>query len=153
MTLQTAFTLPEQKTQSGSRRLMKAMSEPGVIVSLHHPFDLTTANRLMTLADSNTPVWLPATASHQLVQQNLCFDRNVMLILEVTSLSGGQMLQLSGNGMAEARMIAPKLPTCLLHELIERPLPVPLGLDLILVCGERLMAIPRSTYVEAGGTK
>lgn len=33
MTLQTAFTLPVQDAQHSFRRLLKAMSEPGVIVS------------------------------------------------------------------------------------------------------------------------
>lgn len=153
MTLQTAFTLPAWNIESGSRRLMKAMSEPGVIISLSHPLDLATVNRLMALAGSDTPVWLPATASPHLVQQNLRFDSNAMLILEVVSLSGGHMLRLTGEGMVEARMIAPKLPACLMHELVERSLPAPLGIDLILVCGERLMAIPRTTCVDTGGAK
>ncbi|MDU2941374.1 MAG: phosphonate C-P lyase system protein PhnH [Enterobacteriaceae bacterium] len=153
MTLQTAFTLPAQTTPPGSRRLMKALSEPGVIISLDHPLDLATANRLMALAGSNTPVWLPATASHHVVQQNLRFGGNAMLILDVASLSGGHMLRLTGSGIAEERMVAPKLPTCLLHELMERPLSAPLGIDLILTSGERLMAIPRATCVETGGTK
>lgn len=43
---------------------------------------------------------------------------------------------------------APQLPECILHELTERPHPFPLGIDLILTCGERLLAIPRTTHVE-----
>ena len=35
MTLETAFTLPVQDAQHSFRRLLKAMSEPGVIVALH----------------------------------------------------------------------------------------------------------------------
>ena len=35
MTLQPAFTLAVQDAQQSFRRLLKAMSEPGVIVSLH----------------------------------------------------------------------------------------------------------------------
>lgn len=45
-------------------------------------------------------------------------------------------------------MIAPQLPECILYELTERPHPFPLGIDLILTCGERLLAIPRTTHVE-----
>ena len=41
-----------------------------------------------------------------------------------------------------------KLPECIIHELTERPHPFPLGIDLILTCGERLLAIPRTTHVE-----
>lgn len=35
MTLQTAFNLPVQDAQQSFRRLLKAMSKPGVIVALH----------------------------------------------------------------------------------------------------------------------
>ena len=35
MTLETAFMLPVQDAQHSFRRLLKAMSEPGVIVALH----------------------------------------------------------------------------------------------------------------------
>ena len=45
-------------------------------------------------------------------------------------------------------MVAPQLPECIIHELTERPHPFPLGIDLILTCGERLLAIPRTTHVE-----
>ena len=98
MTLETAFMLPVQDAQHSFRRLLKAMSEPGVIVALHQ-------------------------------------------------LKRG-WLRLTGAGIAEERMIAPQLPECILHELTERPHPFPLGIDLILTCGERLLAIPRTTHVE-----
>ena len=58
------------------------------------------------------------------------------------------MLRLTGAGIAEERMSAPQLPECILHDLPERPHPFPLGIDLILTCGERLLAIPRTTHVE-----
>ena len=75
-------------------------------------------------------------------------EAGATLILQVVSLSGGRMLRLTGAGIAEERMIAPQLPECILHELTERPHPFPLGIDLILTCGERLLAIPRTTHVE-----
>ena len=111
MTLETAFILPVQDAQHSFRRLLKAMSEPGVIVALHQ---LKRG-------------WQP---------------------LNIASLSGGRMLRLTGAGIAEERMIAPQLPECILYELTERPHPFPLGIDLILTCGERLLAIPRTTHVE-----
>ncbi len=64
MTLQPAFTLAVQDAQHSFRRLLKAMSEPGVIVSLHQlsqgwlPLNLATTSVLLTLADNDTPVWL-----------------------------------------------------------------------------------------------
>ena len=66
-------------------------------------------------------------------------EAGATLILQVASLSGGRMLRLTGAGIAEERMIAPQLPECILHELTERPHPFPLGIDLILTCGERLL--------------
>lgn len=75
-------------------------------------------------------------------------DTSATLILQVSSLSGGRMLRLTGAGIQEERMIAPQLPDCVIDELTERPHPFPLGIDLILTCGERLLAIPRTTHVE-----
>jgi hypothetical protein len=70
-------------------------------------------------------------------------ETSATLILQVSSLSGGRMLRLTGAGIADERMVAPQLPECIIHELTERPHPFPLGIDLILTCGERLLAIPR----------
>ena len=67
MTLETAFTLPVQDAQHSFRRLLKAMSEPGVIVALHQlkhgwqPLNIATTSVLLTLADNDTPVWLSNT--------------------------------------------------------------------------------------------
>ena len=170
MTLETAFMLPVQDAQHSFRRLLKAMSEPGVIVALHQlkrgwqPLNIATTSVLLTLADNDTPVWLSTPLNNDIVNQSLRFHTNAplvsqpeqatfavtdeALILQVASLSGGRMLRLTGAGIAEERMIAPQLPECILHELTERPHPFPLGIDLILTCGERLLAIPRTTHVE-----
>ncbi|EFK1621037.1 carbon-phosphorus lyase subunit PhnH, partial [Escherichia coli] len=57
MTLETAFMLPVQDAQHSFRRLLKAMSEPGVIVALHQlkrgwqPLNIATTSVLLTLAD------------------------------------------------------------------------------------------------------
>lgn len=192
MTLETAFTLPVQDAQHSFRRLLKAMSEPGVIVALHQlkhgwqPLNVATTSVLLTLADNDTPVWLSNALHNDIVSQSLRFHTNaplveqpqqatfavasdsisaeqlnvlsagtvvapetgVTLVVQLASLSGGRMLRLTGAGIAEERMIAPQLPECIIEELTERPHPFPLGIDLILTCGERLLAIPRTTHVE-----
>lgn len=192
MTLQPAFTLAVQDAQHSFRRLLKAMSEPGAIVSLHQlsqgwlPLNLATTSVLLTLADNDTPVWLSGALSNDIASQNLRFhtgaplvdqpqqavfavadeqisheqlnalsegsavapETSATLILQASSLSGGRMLRLTGAGIADERMVAPQLPECIIHELTERPHPFPLGIDLILTCGERLLAIPRTTHVE-----
>ncbi|WP_435928134.1 phosphonate C-P lyase system protein PhnH [Dryocola sp. BD613] len=192
MTLMTAFTLPVQDAQQSFRRLLKAMSEPGVIVALHsltqgwEPLNVASTSVLLTLADNDTPVWISETLKSEATAQNVRFhtnaplcptpeqaqfafagetisadelnalaqgtdvapDTSATLILQVSSLSGGRMLRLTGAGIREERMIAPQLPECVIHELTERPHPFPLGIDLILTCGDRLLAIPRTTHVE-----
>lgn len=192
MTLMTAFTLPVQDAQQSFRRLLKAMSEPGVIVALHSlhqgwtPLNVASTSVLLTLADNDTPVWISEALNNETTAQNARFhtnaplaqtpetaqfavadvsisgeqlnalaqgtdvapDTSATLILQVSSLSGGRMLRLTGAGIQEERMIAPQLPDCVIHELTERPHPFPLGIDLILTCGERLLAIPRTTHVE-----
>ena len=189
MTLQPAFSLAVQDAQHSFRRLLKAMSEPGVIVSLQQlqhgwqPLNVASTSLLLTLADHETPVWLASALRNDLVGQNLRFhtgaplvdqpqqavfavandgisaeqlnvlsagtvtapETGVTLIVQLASLSGGRMLRLTGAGIAEERMIAPQLPDCIIDELTERPHPFPLGIDLILTCGERLLAIPRTT--------
>ncbi|NDO81798.1 phosphonate C-P lyase system protein PhnH [Citrobacter sp. NCU1] len=190
--LLSAFHLPVQDAQQSFRRLLKAMSEPGVIVALNQlkhgwqPLNLATTSVLLTLVDGDTPVWLAPSMNNDIASQNLRFHTNATqveqpqqaifavaderisseqlnvlsagsavapetsatLIVQVASLSGGRMLRLTGAGIAEERMIAPQLPDCLIHELTERPHPFPLGVDLILTCGDRLLAIPRTTHVE-----
>ena len=62
MTLETAFMLPVQDAQHSFRRLLKAMSEPGVIVALHQlkrgwqPLNIATTSVLLTLADNDTNI-------------------------------------------------------------------------------------------------
>ncbi len=193
MTLQTAFSSPVQDAQQSFRRLLKAMSEPGIIVALSQiksgwqPLNLATTSTLLTLADNDTPVWLTPSIDNEVVRQNLRFHANAplveqpqqaafavadsdtisrevlsalsvgtavapetgaTLILQVPSLSGGLMMRLTGAGIETERMIAPQLPDCVINELAERSHPFPLGLDIILTCDERLLAIPRTTHVE-----
>ena len=79
MTLQTAFNLPVQDAQQSFRRLLKAMSEPGVIVALHQlkhgwqPLGLATTSVLLTLVDGDTPVWLAPSVDNDIARQNLRF--------------------------------------------------------------------------------
>ena len=86
MTLQTAFNLPVQDAQQSFRRLLKAMSEPGVIVALHQlkhgwqPLGLATTSVLLTLVDGDTPVWLAPSMDNDIARQNLRFHTNAPLV-------------------------------------------------------------------------
>ena len=176
--LLTAFNLPVQDAQQSFRRLLKAMSEPGVIVALHQlkhgwqPLGLATTSVLLTLVDGDTPVWLAPSMDNDIARQNLRFHTNAPLVdqpqlaafavaddrissEQLNALSAGSAvapetsatLIVQVAGLSGGRML-PQLPECLIHELTERPHPFPLGVDLILTCGERLLAIPRTTHVE-----
>lgn len=78
--------LPVQDAQHSFRRLLKAMSEPGVIVALHQlkrgwqPLNIATTSVLLTLADNDTPVWLSAPLSNDIVSQSLRFHTNAPLV-------------------------------------------------------------------------
>ncbi|XTZ38127.1 phosphonate C-P lyase system protein PhnH [Salmonella enterica] len=192
MTLQPAFTSAVHDAQHTFRRLLKAMSEPGVIVSLPQlkygwpPLNPASTSVLLTLSDHDTPIWLSGSLSNDLVRKNLRFhtgaplieqpqqslfavadhtlcaeqlsvlpggtavspETGVTLILQLQGLSGGRMLRLTGPGILEERMIAPQLPECITDEFTDRPHSFPTGIDVILTCGERALAIPRTTHVE-----
>lgn len=72
--------LPVQDAQHSFRRLLKAMSEPGVIVALHQlkrgwqPLNIATTSVLLTLADNDTPVWLSAPLSNDIVSPEPAFS-------------------------------------------------------------------------------
>lgn len=192
MTLQPAFASAVHDAQHCFRRLLKAMSEPGVIVSLPQlkhswpPLNPATTSVLVTLADHDTAIWLSDALCHDLVRQNLRLhtgaplvgqprqslfavadhtlnaqqlsalpqgpepgpENNATLILQLPGLSGGRMLRLTGPGIQEERMIAPQLPECITDEFTDRPHAFPTGIDVILTCGDRALAIPGTTLVE-----
>ncbi len=75
-------------------------------------------------------------------------DRSATLIVLLPALEGGAELRLSGPGIAGARSIAPALPESAAPELAANHARFPLGVDLFLVAGDALAAIPRSTRVE-----
>ena len=75
-------------------------------------------------------------------------DRSTTLLIEVPELESGGMA-LAGPGIdGEARLGAGLPEPFLAGRAALRPLH-PLGLDLILTCGDRLAALPRTTRVRA----
>jgi alpha-D-ribose 1-methylphosphonate 5-triphosphate synthase subunit PhnH len=76
-------------------------------------------------------------------------DRSATLVIEVTALDQDGGLRLSGPGIEDtARLGVTGLrPGFWAERAALAPL-FPRGLDLILTCGDRLAAIPRTTSVE-----
>ncbi|WP_454877394.1 phosphonate C-P lyase system protein PhnH [Serratia inhibens] len=70
------------------------------------------------------------------------------VIVQLNGLEQGTPLRLTGPGIERQRKVSPPLPPALLDFLVNRPLRFPLGLDILLTCGDRLLALPRTTRVE-----
>lgn len=81
-------------------------------------------------------------------------DRGCTLLVQVDQLSdkalpGAVVLRLQGPGIPDQRSLSvDSLPMALLSYLTERPDPFPLGLDIVLLAGRSVTAIPRTTIVE-----
>lgn len=191
MTLLAGFAQPIEQSQHAFRLILKALSEPGVTVTLPDGPVWDTLNAastavLLTLADQETPLQLCETLKSQQVLTNIRFhtgapiatrqadiclalwdsqlqtadltalphgseispEFSTTLVVQIAAPEGGQKLRLSGPGIENQREIAPRLPPALLNYLLERPQRFPLGLDIMLTCGERLLALPRTTRVE-----
>ncbi|EKF61268.1 carbon-phosphorus lyase complex subunit [Agrobacterium albertimagni AOL15] len=75
-------------------------------------------------------------------------DRSTTLVVEVAALEGGQSLQLSGPGIRDTAMIAPKgLPETFLRQWTDNRALFPRGVDLVLTAGRRFIALPRTTKI------
>ena len=74
-------------------------------------------------------------------------DRSTTLVVEVVTL-GGDDLVMSGPGVKGERRFgfAPR-PAGFLNQWAQNGAAFPLGVDLILCCGERLAALPRTTRI------
>jgi len=87
MTLLASFTHPVADSQQAFRRLLKAMSEPGIIVSLPHVpgwGDLSPAATavLLTLVDQDSALWLDERVDSDIVRNNLRFHTGVAIVAE-----------------------------------------------------------------------
>ncbi len=78
-------------------------------------------------------------------------DRSTTIVIAVASLAQGAPLVLSGPGIAGERTVrVAGLPADILARLAENRRLFPRGVDLLLVAGSDIMALPRTTRVEAG---
>lgn len=75
-------------------------------------------------------------------------DRSATLLLPVKDLRSGLRLALKGPGIEDVEYIAPAgLPEGFLAARIESRALFPMGLDLLLVCGREVLALPRTTRI------
>jgi alpha-D-ribose 1-methylphosphonate 5-triphosphate synthase subunit PhnH len=75
-------------------------------------------------------------------------DGSTTLILEVETLTEGQAFLLSGPGIKGSRSLAAApLPADFAARMAENRARFPRGVDLVLTCGRRLAALPRSIHL------
>ncbi len=88
MSLLNHFDQPVDDAQHAFRRILKALSEPGVVVSLPHssgwqPLNPATTSILLTLVDQETPLYLDEPLNSDAVQQNIRFHCGAMLTTSI----------------------------------------------------------------------
>ena len=77
-------------------------------------------------------------------------DRSTTLVVQVDTLSEGPELVLSGPGIRGTQSLrAGALPPDFIARMQANRTLFPCGVDLLLVCGSELVALPRSTHVAA----
>jgi alpha-D-ribose 1-methylphosphonate 5-triphosphate synthase subunit PhnH len=75
-------------------------------------------------------------------------DRSTTLVVEIESFEGGRPLVLTGPGIRTQGEVAPRgLPDMFAHFWSENRLGFPRGVDLILVAGDRVLCLPRTTVI------
>ena len=76
-------------------------------------------------------------------------ERSTTVVIEVDRLSNGAGWRLTGPGIAaDVRLEAGPLPATFSEELAANRALFPCGVDVVLCCGTRLAALPRSTRLE-----
>ena len=77
-------------------------------------------------------------------------DRSTTLVVQVETLSEGQELILSGPGIhGSSSLRVGTLPPDFVARMNANRALFPRGVDLLLVCGNELVALPRSTHIAA----
>jgi alpha-D-ribose 1-methylphosphonate 5-triphosphate synthase subunit PhnH len=78
-------------------------------------------------------------------------DRSATLIIQVDTLEQGPPIHVSGPGIRDQQMIAPApVPADLAERLTLNRELFPRGLDLLFVCDDRMVGLPRSVRVNGG---
>lgn len=178
--MQPAFADPPADSARAFRSILQAMARPGTIHHIDAPappgLSPAAAATLLVLADPTTPVWI-RTGRDWLVfhtgapiteaRADAAFavgtwddllpledwpigtpdypDRSVTLIVDVPILDAPGS-RLTGPGIESEAWLPLPDPAALAANAALYPL----GFDLILTCGTRLAALPRSTRIDLG---
>ena len=175
--MEPAFVDPPAASAVAFRAIMEAMARPGTIREVSSPtpegLSPAAAAALLVLADPTTPVWTErgrdwlvfhtgAPIANARSETAFAYgswddlapiadwpigtpdypDRSATLIVEVDALDGPGS-RLTGPGIATDAWLPLPDPEALARNAALYPL----GLDLILTCGDRLAALPRSSRI------
>jgi alpha-D-ribose 1-methylphosphonate 5-triphosphate synthase subunit PhnH len=78
-------------------------------------------------------------------------DRSTTIVVQVASFAEGAPFALTGPGIREPRAVQiASLPADIMERLAANRRLFPRGVDLLLVAGSDIMALPRTTQVQAG---
>ena len=166
--MRPGFEEPVAASQRVFRALMDALSRPGRIVDLpalaQAPHELepaaaawlrfhTGCRIARSVADADF-VFVPrGAAAPDLSQLRLGSDEaphsSAMLVVAVTCLEAGSGARLTGPGIdGEARLSVTGAPDDVLARRNDMVAAFPRGFELVLCCGDRIAALPRTTRME-----
>ena len=75
-------------------------------------------------------------------------DTSTTVIIEVENLDANSGFRLRGPGIpGERRLLADPLPQTFLADFVANRAAFPCGIDIVLCCGTRIAALPRSTHL------
>jgi alpha-D-ribose 1-methylphosphonate 5-triphosphate synthase subunit PhnH len=75
-------------------------------------------------------------------------DRSATVLIQVEALTSGAPVTLHGPGIKDTRRIAPKLPAGFWDGWRRNAGLYPRGIDVLLICGQDILALPRSSQVK-----
>lgn len=92
MTLVASFQHPVADAQFSFRRILKALSEPGICVKLpamagFGALGSASACVLLTLIDQDTPLWISRSLNDEILRKNLRFHTGALLTEDPSSVS------------------------------------------------------------------
>ncbi len=129
--------------------LQPELSAAAPFLRFHCGSPVVTEPRQCRFAFARAEAELPSLDSFDLGSEEYP-DRSTTLVLEVAELGRGHALMLRGPGIRErTRLEVNRIAPRLWDERQALAALFPRGVDLILTCGRRLAAIPRTTLVEA----
>jgi alpha-D-ribose 1-methylphosphonate 5-triphosphate synthase subunit PhnH len=142
-----ALTLFDHDTTIWLDETLAASSHIARWLRFHTSAPITREARFATYAMIGDPEALPDLETFALGTDEYP-DRSTTLILQLETLAAGPELQLTGPGIKDSEILrATGLPADLVERLARNQKLFPRGVDLILVAGDGVAALPRTVRV------